>query len=37
MKPSTWSGKTLDAIDLLKRRDGGFAKADAQFFKMIGG
>jgi hypothetical protein len=31
------SGKTLVAIDLLKRRDSGFAKTDAQFFKMIGG
>jgi hypothetical protein len=31
------SGKTLVAIDLLKRSDSDFAKADAQFFKMIGG
>jgi hypothetical protein len=31
------SEKTHVAIDLLKRRDNGFAKADAQFFKMIGG
>jgi hypothetical protein len=30
-------GKTLVPNDLLKRRDNGFAKADAQFFKMIGG
>jgi hypothetical protein len=30
------SGKTLVAIDQLKRREIGFAKADAQFFKMIG-
>jgi hypothetical protein len=30
------SGKTLVAIDLLKRSDSGFAKADTQFFKMIG-
>jgi hypothetical protein len=29
------SGKTLVAIDLLKRRDSGLTKA--QFFKMIGG
>jgi hypothetical protein len=29
-------GKTLVAIDLLKRNDSGFAKADAYFFKMIG-
>jgi hypothetical protein len=29
------SGKTLDVKDLLKRRDSGFAKTDAQFFKMI--
>jgi hypothetical protein len=29
--------KTLVAIDLLKRRDSGFAKADEEFFKMIGG
>jgi hypothetical protein len=31
------SGKTLVAIYLLKRIDSGLAKADAQFFKMIGG
>jgi hypothetical protein len=31
------SGKTLVAIDLFKRRDSGFAKADVQFFEMIGG
>jgi hypothetical protein len=31
------SGKTLVAIHLLKRSDSDFAKADAQFFKMIGG
>jgi hypothetical protein len=30
-------GKTLVAMDLLKRRDSGFVKADAQFFKMIDG
>jgi hypothetical protein len=31
------SGKTLVAIDLLKRRDSGFAKAVAHFFKIIDG
>jgi hypothetical protein len=31
------SGKTLVAIDLLKRSDRGFEKADTQFIKMIGG
>jgi hypothetical protein len=31
------SGKTLVTKDLLKRRDSGLAKADEQFFKMIGG
>jgi hypothetical protein len=30
------SGKTLVAIDQLKRSDSGFVKTDAQFFKMIG-
>jgi hypothetical protein len=30
------SVKTLVAIDVLKRSDSGFAKEDAQFFKMIG-
>jgi hypothetical protein len=30
-------GKTLVAIDLLNERDSGFSKAEAQFFKMIGG
>jgi hypothetical protein len=29
-------GITLVAINLLKRRDDGFTKADAQFLKMIG-
>jgi hypothetical protein len=31
------SGKTLVSIDLLKRRDSGFAKAGAEFFKLVGG
>jgi hypothetical protein len=31
------SGKMLVAIDLVKRSDSGFAKADAQFFKIIDG
>jgi hypothetical protein len=42
MKPSTCQKpsetfQTLVARDLLKIRESGFAKADAQFFKMIGG